>query len=252
MQNKKWLAWALAVIVVFVGASIAFNAAARAPVAKVAGSDPSPSSTEPATAPTRSASSGVSAPGSASAASTATSKDPSSSPPASSAKEPKEPAKPRAPRSSAPATEVESPKLEVPATSEPKATTLPKSVKKAPVLSGTVPREGTAKGELTSGFPTKALPIPQGSRIIDSSVSTQKRNVQVAVNFRTSLGVEAVLKFYESQATRRGWVATRGTAADGAKSITLGFGNDTMAATVRTAPTGANLVAAFGTYEVGR
>ncbi|MBV1779112.1 hypothetical protein KRR55_08305 [Paeniglutamicibacter sp. ABSL32-1] len=83
-------------------------------------------------------------------------------------------------------------------------------------------------------------------------MSTQKRNVQVAVNFRTSLGVEAVLKFYESQATKRGWVATRGTAADGAKSITLGFGNDTMAATVRTAPTGANLVAAFGTYEVGR
>ncbi|MFL4475534.1 hypothetical protein ACIPVK_16175 [Paeniglutamicibacter sp. MACA_103] len=249
MQNKKWLAWALAVIVVFVGASIAFNAAARAPAAKVAGSDPSPSSTEQATAPTRSASESVSAPGSASAASTATSKNPSSAPPASSAKESKEP---RSPRSSAPATEVESPKLEVPATTEPKATTLPKSVKKAPVLSGTVPREGTAKGELTSGFPTKAMPIPQGAHIIDSSVSTQKRNVQVAVNYRTSLSVEAVLKFYESQAAKRGWVATRGTAADGAKSISLGFGDDTMTATVRTAPTGATTVAAFGTYVVGK
>ncbi|WP_411733206.1 hypothetical protein [Paeniglutamicibacter sp.] len=120
------------------------------------------------------------------------------------------------------------------------------------MLSGTIPKEGTAKGELTSGFPTKAMPIPQGARIIDSSVSTQKRNVQVAVNYRTSMSVEAVLKFYESEAAKRGWVATRGTAADGAKSITLGFGNDTMAATVRTAPTGATTVAAFGTYEVGK
>ncbi len=66
------------------------------------------------------------------------------------------------------------------------------------------------------------------------------------------MSVEAVLKFYESEAAKRGWVATRGTAADGAKSITLGFGNDTMAATVRTAPTGATTVAAFGTYEVGK
>ena len=248
MQNKKWLAWALAVIVVLVGATIAFNAAARTPAAGGASSGPSPSATEPAIAPTSSASSSANEPSKNSSAAASTAKRPSSMPPASSATGTKEAGSPPA---SAPATEVESPKLEVPATSVPKATTLPKSVKKAPVLSGTVPREGTAKGELTSGFPTKALPIPQGARIIDSSVSTQKRNVQVAVNYRTSMSVEAVLKFYESEAAKRGWVATRGTAADGAKSITLGFGDDTMAATVRTAPTGATTVAAFGTYEVG-
>ena len=248
MQNKKWLAWALAVIVVLVGATIAFNAAARTPAAGGASSSPSPSATEPAIAPTSSASSSANEPSKNSSAAASTAKRPSSMPPASSATGTKEAGSPPA---SAPATEVESPKLEVPATSEPKATTLPKSVKKAPVLSGTVPREGTAKGELTSGFPTKALPIPQGARIIDSSVSTQNRNVQVAVNYRTSMSVEAVLKFYESEAAKRGWVATRGTAADGAKSITLGFGDDTMAATVRTAATGATTVAAFGTYEVG-
>lgn len=248
MQNKKWLAWALAVIVVLVGATFAFNAAARTPAAGGASSSPSPSATEPAIAPTSSASASANEPSKNSSATASTTKRPSSMPPASSATGTKEAGSPPA---SAPATEVESPKLEVPATSEPKATTLPKSVKKAPVLSGTVPREGTAKGELTSGFPTKALPIPQGARIIDSSVSTQKRNVQVAVNYRTSMSVEAVLKFYESEAAKRGWVATRGTAADGAQSITLGFGDDTMAATVRTAPTGATTVAAFGTYEVG-
>jgi hypothetical protein len=120
------------------------------------------------------------------------------------------------------------------------------------VLSGTVPKEGTAKGKLTSGFPTKAMPIPEGAHIVDSSVSTQGRKIQVAVNYRTSLSVEAVLKYYESQAAKRGWVATRGTAADGAKSITLGFGDDTMVATVRTAPTGATTVAAFGSYVVGK
>lgn len=208
MQNKKWLAWALAVMVVVIGASVASNAAVRIPVAPVAFAN--------------------STPGSAAA-----------------------PAASSSPQPSAPGTKVASPKLEMPPSAQPKSTTLPKSVRKAPVLSGTVPAEGTAKGKLTTGFPLKALPIPPGAHINDSSVSAQKRNLQVAVNYRTSLGIEAVLKFYESEAAKRGWVAARGTAADGAQSISLGFGKDTMAATVRTAPTGATIVAAFGAYEVG-
>lgn len=249
MQNKKWLAWALAVIVVLVGASIAFNVAARTPAATQVVSEPTPSTSNSAPGSAGSASPSVTVPGSESSSASAATTGPASQPAASSTKAP---TSSKAPSTSAPGSAIESPKLEVPASAKPSATTLPKSVKKAPVLSGTVPKEGTAKGKLTSGFPTKAMPIPEGAHIVDSSVSTQGRKIQVAVNYRTSLSVEAVLKYYESQAAKRGWVATRGTAADGAKSITLGFGDDTMVATVRTAPTGATTVAAFGSYVVGK
>ncbi|WP_146111912.1 hypothetical protein [Arthrobacter sp. MYb227] len=131
-------------------------------------------------------------------------------------------------------------------------TTLPKSVEKAPAISGKTPQEGTASGKLTQGFPAEALPVPEGAHIVDSSVSTQGKNIQVAVNYRTSKTPEQVLSFYEHAATKKGWLATRGTGADGAKNITLGYGKDTTVATVRTAGTGATVVAAFGSFVAGK
>lgn len=150
------------------------------------------------------------------------------------------------------ATAVEKPKLEVPAAIEPSATTLPKSVERTPALTGKAPPAGTAKGKLVEGFPTKALPIPEGAHIVDSSVSTQNRNVQAAANFRTSLSQEKVLTFYEAQAAKKGWLATRGKSVDGAATVTVGYANDTVVATVRTAATGATTVAVFGSFKVGK
>lgn len=259
MQNKKWVAWALAVIVILVGGAIAFNVAGRTPAASQSGAASTPSESALSASPSAVASPGATAsPRSSSSAPTSSATQPAKSPSASISASSAATASgslapsPTKTSASASASSVEAPKLEVPADSSTTATTLPKSVKKTPVLSGSVPKSGTAKGKLTSEFPTKALPVPSGAKIIDSSVSSQQRNIQVAVNYRSTMSVEAVLKYYEAQSGKRGWVATRGTAADGAQSITVGFGDDTMTATVRTAPTGSTIISAFGTYLVGK
>ncbi|MGL3806336.1 hypothetical protein ACSYDW_09590 [Paeniglutamicibacter sp. R2-26] len=240
MLNKKLLLWALGVIVFMVGATVAFNLAARSPVTVTAANEgvPGPSTSQgpapnEAEAPTESAS----GPGTSSGPARETSAAPTSAE--------------KTPTGGPSASAIEKPRLEVPASPKASSSTLPKSVERAPAISGKVPKDGSATGELTPGFPTTALPIPAGAHIVDSSVGTQKRNVQAAANFRTNLSREKVLAFYETAAAKQGWLATRGTAADGAANITIGYGKDSVVATVRTAATGATFVAAFGSFVVG-
>lgn len=270
MQNKRILTVVLAVIVVLVGVAVAFNLAARSPAGQATGL---PSTGAPAPSATPNA-----APPAAPAASSqgATASNEATAPVRSDGKEPvptqggetSEPALSTASKSSsvsagatstssapvpsASASAVEKPKLEVPVAVEPSKKTLPKSVERTPALSGNVPPEGTAKGKLIKGFPTKALPIPEGSHIVDSSVSTQNRNVQASANLRTNMSQEKVLAFYESQAAKKGWLATRGNNVDGTATVTISYGNDTVVATVRTAGTGATAVAVFGSFKVGK
>ena len=243
MLNKKLLLWALGVIVFMVGATVAFNLAARSPAPASAANGAAAASQGPAVGEPNAADGVSPDPGALPESSTAT---------GASAASPTKAGKPSAGGPSAPATAIDKPRLEVPASPKASVTTLPKSVERAPAISGKGPKEGTAKGKLTPGFPTHALPIPEGAHIVDSSVVTQKRNVQAASNFRTGMSTEKVLAFYESAAAKQGWLATRGTAADGAKNITIGYGKDTVVATVRTAATGATFVAAFGSFVVGK
>ncbi len=240
MLNKKLLLWAIGVIVFMVGAAVAFNLAARSPAPVSAANGVAAASQGPAAGESNPADGVSPDPGALPESSTAAD---------GSAAAPTKAGKPSADGPSASA--IEKPRLEVPASPKASVTTLPKSVERAPAISGKTPKEGTAKGKLTPGFPQGALPIPEGAHIVDSSVGTQKRNVQAAANFRTSMSTEKVLAFYESAAAKQGWLATRGTAADGAANITIGFGKDTVVATVRTAATGATFVAAFGSFVVG-
>lgn len=258
MQNRKLLLVMLAVIVVLVGTAVAFNFAGRAPA-----SGPAAGASVSGAADTQSQSPSVSgSPNSPSASDPSGSNAAASAPTSSAAQSATESAKSngdtpvRTPVTSdvpAPsASVVKKPLLEVPATAAPTATTLPKSVERVPALTGKAPSNGTAKGKLVAGFPSKALPIPDGARIVDSSVSTQNRNVQAAVNLRTGMSPEKVMSFYESQASKKGWLATRGTTVDGAATITLGYGKDNVVATARTAGTGATTVAVFGSFVVGK
>lgn len=258
MPNKKLLAVILTVIVALVGAALAFNFAGRAPavgsaaVSSASGTPDTqihtpPASTDPPSS-SGSESGGSTAIASAPTGSAAPSATESSQKNGTTQDPSPTPSDVPVPSASA----VVKPKLEVPATATPTATTLPKSVERKPALTGKVPANGTAKGKLVPGFPYNAIPIPDGAHIVDSSVSTQKQNVQAAVNLRTGLSQDKVLSFYESQASKKGWLATRGTTVDGAKTITMGYGKDNVVATARTAGTGATTVAVFGSFVVGK
>lgn len=258
MPNKKLLMVILAVIVALVGTALAFNFADRAPTVGVAAAASASGAPDTQIRTPQTSTNPLSPSGSDSSGSTASAGAPtgSAAPPAMESTKVKGTTPvPSSMPSDAPvpsASAVEKPKLEVPATTAPKATTLPKSVKRAPAVTGKVPPNGTAKGKLVSGFPSKALRIPDGARIVDSSVSTQNRNVQAAVNLRTGMSQEQVLSFYESQASKKGWLAIRGTTVDGAATITMGYGKDNVVATVRTAGTGSTTVAVFGSFVVGK
>lgn len=252
MQRKQWLWLAGGLVVVLMTVAVIFNFSSRTPVANPdvisspnAASSPSPTPTAlPATPKSSSSTSGsanVSGPETPTGdPTTATNQSAIATP------------KPTSQASSPSASAIEKPRLEVPATPRPSVTTLPKSVEKAPAISGKAPQEGTASGKLTKGFPTEAMPIPEGVTIVDSSVSTQGKNVQVAMNYRTSKTPEQVLSFYEQVAAKKGWLANRGTGVDGAQNVTFGFGKDTTVATVRTAGTGATVVAVFGSFVAGK
>lgn len=68
-----------------------------------------------------------------------------------------------------------------------------------PVLfSGPMPKPASAVGKLAVGFPA-VIPVAQGSKIADSSVSSSANFLQATLTAKTSLSPKAVIAFYQSE-----------------------------------------------------
>ncbi|HAM26115.1 MAG TPA: hypothetical protein DCP11_05235 [Microbacteriaceae bacterium] len=75
---------------------------------------------------------------------------------------------------------------------------LPPAVPLPVLFSGPMPRSASAVGKLVAGFPA-VIPVAQGSKIADSSVSSSGNFLQATLSAKTSLSPNSVIAFYQSE-----------------------------------------------------
>lgn len=140
-------------------------------------------------------------------------------------------------------------RAEVPEEAKASEFSLPKTEPREPVLA-TAPKTGVAEGKLTKGFPKSAVPVPERTQIVQSSVEQQEQLVLVGFEGRSSDSVDEVLAFYTRHFEQQGWLATQSEPAAGQTRISGSFGTESTTITVRQLPTGATAVVAAGVFEI--
>ncbi|MGP5382732.1 hypothetical protein ACTXL8_11180 [Glutamicibacter arilaitensis] len=140
-------------------------------------------------------------------------------------------------------------RAEVPEEAKASEFSLPKTEPREPVLAK-APKTGVAEGKLTKGFPKKAVPVPDRTSIVQSSVEQQAELVFVGFEGRSSDSVEEVLAFYSKHFEQQGWLATQSEPAVGQTRLSGFFGTESTTITVRQLPTGATAVVAAGVFEI--
>lgn len=126
---------------------------------------------------------------------------------------------------------------------------LPESKKRAPVVSGKLPKTASKHGSLVKGFPKDAVPVPDGAKIVTSSVAAQGRVLQVGLEASSKLSAQRILETYKADFEDKGWLYTAAPAADGAQAIRGGFEGDSVTVTVRTSGTGATILSVFAVFH---
>lgn len=142
------------------------------------------------------------------------------------------------------------PEVKAPDGSAPASTSLPKSVDRKPVLDK-VTATGVAEGKLTEGFPKKAIPVPEKTTVIQSSVEDQSGMVLVGLEARSELGEQVLLDFYRTHFKQLDWPVSESTPVEGTTQLSAGLGKDTTTVTVRLLPTGVSALNVAGAYWVG-
>lgn len=145
----------------------------------------------------------------------------------------------------------ETKKLEVPKDKKEGPKKLPKSKKRAPVLTS-LPKSGSATGKLSRGFPAKVVPMLPKAVASSSSVQTQGEQAFVEVTGRTKAETKSVLKFYSKDFAGKGWVTTQQSTANGVTTLRGAYGDDSILVTVRRLPTGQTSFAVAGVFKVDK
>lgn len=139
--------------------------------------------------------------------------------------------------------------LEVPEQTAPARQRMPESKKREPALKK-VPKTQVAEGKLTDGFPKAAVPLPESSMVVRSSVEQQGKLVLVGVEGRSEQTVEQVLAFYSEHFAQREWLTTGSSVGQGTAQLRGAFGDDSTTVTVRQLPTGMTGITAAGVFKV--
>ncbi|MGH3652902.1 hypothetical protein [Glutamicibacter sp.] len=140
-------------------------------------------------------------------------------------------------------------RLEVPEAAKPSQFALPDTPKREPVLEK-APKSSVAEGKLVKGFPKAAVPVPESTSIVQSSVQNQAKKVLVGVEGRSSDSVDEVLAFYAKHFEELNWLTTQSAPAEGTTQLSGSYGAESATVTVRQLPTGATSIVAAGIFEV--
>lgn len=139
--------------------------------------------------------------------------------------------------------------LEVPEQTAPAKARMPDSDKRKPVLEK-APKSQTSEGKLTDGFPKNAVPLPESSTVVRSSVDSQGDRVFVGVEGRVDAEIEEVLSFYREQFSNREWLISESSPIEGVTQLRGAFMDDSTTVTVRQLPTGTTAITVAGAYKV--
>jgi len=117
-------------------------------------------------------------------------------------------------------------------------TGLPEPSAPAPLITGSLPKPGSAEGEVVDGWPAGVLTLPEGTTIGSTSVSTSGDVLQVAADGIIAKPQAEVLASFRESLVSHGFWSEAAPALDGAMAERFVRATDTVTVSVSTTGTG--------------
>ncbi len=127
---------------------------------------------------------------------------------------------------------------------------LPPSSPIGPLVSGPLPASATSTGALVVGFPS-AIPLPSGSTISVSSVSSNGNILTAMLAAKTATGPDELVTWFSDRFARLSLAGTPAPAVGGSTAIAFLRGGESVTLTVTSAGTGGSRFTLIGTFARG-
>ncbi|BCW36684.1 hypothetical protein StoSoilA2_27400 [Arthrobacter sp. StoSoilA2] len=134
-----------------------------------------------------------------------------------------------------------------PVTSTP--TGLPEPSAPAPLITGPLPKPGTAKGSLVEGWPSSVVAMPAGTTVGSTSISTSGNVLQLTADGIVGTPQEDVLAAFRQSLVPQGFWSEDAPAPDGAVAARFVRGTDTVTVSVSVTGTGVSRFQLLGSLH---
>lgn len=128
-------------------------------------------------------------------------------------------------------------------------TGLPEPSAPAPLITGALPKPGSASGELVDGWPDGVLSLPAGTTIGSTSVSTSGDILQLTADGIIAKPQAEVLDSFRQSLVARGFWTEDAPAAEGGVAARFVRGTDTVTVSVSTTGTGSSRFQLLGSLH---
>lgn len=134
----------------------------------------------------------------------------------------------------------------------PTATPTVKALGVAPtaLVSAPLPKTASAKAKLVSGFPSSVIPIPTGTKIVSSAISTQGDRMQVTLVGTSTATPGDVQAYFQTALTELGLTASVTPSAEGTVATTYSRGEDRIVVST-TADAAGTQLSVFALFTAG-
>jgi hypothetical protein len=117
-------------------------------------------------------------------------------------------------------------------------TGLPAPSQPAALVSLPLPATASAQGKIVDGFPAAALPFPEGTVVVSTSVSAADAVLQVTADAISTAGQDSVVGHFQQRLSALNFWSEPSPAAEGQRSVRFVRGTDSMTLTTSTTGTG--------------
>lgn len=128
-------------------------------------------------------------------------------------------------------------------------TGLPTPSPPSALVSLPLPATASAQGKIVDGFPVAALPFPDGTVVVSSSVSAADTILQVTADAISQSSPDSLVGHFQQRLAAVGFWSEPAPAADGRRSVRFVRGADSLTLTTSTTGTGSTRFTLLGSLH---
>lgn len=120
------------------------------------------------------------------------------------------------------------------------------------LISQPLPETASTRGKVVKGFPLAIVPVPSGSAVESSGVSSKAKALQVSILATNKRSPEEILTYYRTALTAHGFGESTVPAVGGSTAASFEHGLDNLVVTVTRTRSKGSTYSVFGTLHAGK
>jgi hypothetical protein len=112
-----------------------------------------------------------------------------------------------------------------------------------------LPASASAQGKIVDGFPSDALPFPEGTVVVSTSVSAADAVLQVTADAISAASQDSVVGHFQQRLSALHFWSEPAPAAEGQRSVRFVRGTDSVTLTTTTTGTGSTRFMVLGSLH---